>query len=225
MHTFRPLLITTANGHYSWLKLHSAALFQSWEQLNRHVWLIWPLLGGNFAAMYFNIFACIAEPACLSACLFWLSVLGATWNRSGAWMQSPPISHCWHPHVMACQISPSLLLFREVEELCCWHQPALSKAACVKECVCLLFRYFHNHIFFSTSTHWGILRDVPRRLSHAPLDTNVDKYWACCPDLHTRTPTPRSSLNHPPPKLLENHIHPPIRPSGHPASQPAAACK
>lgn len=140
IHLDRLQFVPTANGRCSWLKLRSAALFQSSEQLNRHVRPIWPLLGGNFPAMYFNIFACIAEPACLSASLPACSGCLCCEQAGigpGAWMQSPPISHCWHPHVMVCQISASLLLFREAEELCCWHQPALSKAACVKECVCV----------------------------------------------------------------------------------------
>lgn len=141
----------------------------------------------------------LSRPACLS-------VLGATWKQSG----TPPPSVTadtpmwWRAKYQGC------CHFRRWRS-CCWHQPALSKAACVKEC--LLLRYFHNHILFSTSTHGGILPDVPRRLSHAPLDTNVDKYWACCPDLHSRTPSSTSSLPPPPQNKAYRKSQPCIHPS------------
>lgn len=200
-------LITTANGRCSWKKPHSAALFQSSEQLNRHVRPIWPLLGGNFPAMYFAMFACSSVPACL----FWLSVLEAAWNQSGAWIQSCPISHCWHPHVMVCQISPSLL-----EELCGWHQLALSKAACVKECVCVYYWDTFISTFSFPLPHTGGFCVMCPEGFHMQRWIQMWTNTGPAAQIYTHLPPPRDPLwvtPLPPTPKAFRKSHPSIRPS------------
>ena len=127
-----------------------------------------------------------------------------------------PISHRWHHHVMVCQIS-LLLSFKEAELL---HLPAADitqvQEGCVCVCVgvcvslCLLLRYFNNRGrsflgFFFLFKMLGLFPDVPWRLSHVELATNVAKHWALCPDLHTCTHLP--TLLTPPPKIPSARAH------------------
>lgn len=108
-----------------------------------------------------------------------------------------------------------------------WVKPHVWRSVCV----CLLLRYFHNHIFFSTSTHRGILHDAPRRLSHAELDT-VQMWTNTGPaaQIYMHIHPPRDPLR----ATLSPHcqsfekitsINPSIHPSIHPAIQAAAAYK